>query len=162
MVTLALSGCATQATFDQSDVDRLSQEIQNLGPGVDASEAERAARIAYTYSLQLAQEYRITDSPVIHNAKVLHGLRDRGLCNHFVEDILKRMDQEGFRTLDLQWAASAPKPFQIAHYTAVISRSRDPIENGIVLDPWRYGGVLYWSPTGADETYEWNALQNAQ
>ena len=27
--------------------------------------------------------------------------------------------------------------------------------DGIVLDPWRYGGVLFWSPLVEDTRYEW-------
>lgn len=162
MTALSLGGCASRATFDGRDVTQLAQAIQELGPDVDKKEAHRAASIAYTYSLQLAQEYRITDAPIIHNAKVKNGLRDRGLCNHFVEDILKRMDQESFQTLRFQWAASLPKPFQIPHYTAVVSQRQDSVYEGIVLDPWRNGGVLYWSPTGADETYDWKSLVDAQ
>ena len=80
-------------------------KVLELGPGIDSAEAARATSNAHDYSLQLAQEYRITDPLVIHNAKIKSGLRERGLCNHFAEDILKRMDQEGFRTLDLHWAA---------------------------------------------------------
>ena len=159
---VALFGCTTQTSYEQPDIGELARAIENLGPEVAPTEAQRAASIAYKYSLQLAQEYRITDPPVLHNAKVLNGLRDRGLCNHFVEDILKRMDQEDFRTLRFQWAASTPKPFQIAHYTAVVSQRKDSVYEGIVLDPWRNGGVLYWAPIAADQTYDWRSLSDAQ
>jgi hypothetical protein len=27
--------------------------------------------------------------------------------------------------------------------------------DGVVLDPWRYGGVLFWSPLVEDTKYEW-------
>ena len=158
MAVLPISGCTGNLTVSQTDITELNLAIQALGPEVDSREAERAATIAYRYSLQLARQYNITDSPVIHNAKVKNGLRERGLCNHFVEDIQKRMLQEGFRTLNLHWAASLPKRFQIPHYTAVVSQRGDTIDDGIVLDPWRYGGVLYWSQTGADEQYEWRPL----
>ena len=29
------------------------------------------------------------------------------------------------------------------------------IRNGLVLDPWRYGGTLYYAKADADDRYEW-------
>jgi len=159
LVTLAImviSGCTAQPTVDQSRIDGLALEIRKLGPEVDPREAERAARIAFTYSTQLAQEYQITDPPLVHNYKVNNGFRPRGLCVHWAEDIEKRLKQENFRTLTLHRAIAPPEnPFRIDHSTTIISRRGDAYSEGIVLDPWRYGGVLYWSPTLADSRYNW-------
>lgn len=152
---LMIGGCAEKPTADQSNIDKLAMEIQGLGPDVDPAEAKRAAHIAYTYSLQLAQEYQITDPPIVHNAKVINGYRERGLCNHWAEDINKRLKQEQFRTLKMHWATALPTTFRIIHHTAVVTRRGDTIDNGIVLDPWRYGGVLFWSKTRADKRYNW-------
>ncbi|MGI9369106.1 MAG: hypothetical protein ACR2O2_09730 [Ruegeria sp.] len=155
MAILLISGCATSPTTDSKDVSGLAVAIQGLGPNVDPAEAQRAARIAYSYSLQLAQEYRVTDSAIIHNAKVVNGFRERGLCNHWAEDLLKRLRQEDFRTLDLHWAISPPTTFRIIHHSALISAKGDTMYQGIILDPWRYGGDLFWAPTEADERYNW-------
>ncbi|MCW3780892.1 hypothetical protein [Defluviimonas salinarum] len=152
---LLIGGCAAKPTVTQGDIDALTREIKRLGPDVAPEEAERAASIAYLYSLQLAREYEITDPPIIHNDKVLHGLRERGLCNDWTEDLLKRLNQENFRTLSLHWATSPPATFRIIHHTAVISRRGDTLYDGIILDPWRYGGTLYWSRPQADRRYDW-------
>ena len=29
------------------------------------------------------------------------------------------------------------------------------MQDGIVLDPWRYGGTLFWSPAWEDDRYDW-------
>lgn len=153
---LLLAGCATPPPSDGQEVQRLATEIRNLGPDVDPDEADRAARIAYSYTAQLAQEYQITDPPLIHNAKVNKGLRPRGLCWHWAEDIERRLKQENFRTLTLHRAiANADNPFRIDHSTAIISRKGESMYDGVVLDPWRYGGVLFWSPLVEDTRYEW-------
>jgi len=152
---LTLAGCTTKPTAQQSDIDGLASEIRGLGPDVDPEEATRAAQIAHSYSLQLAQEYRVTDPPIIHNAKVIHGFRERGLCNDWAEDLQKRLNQENFRTLTMHWATSPPTDFRIIHHSAVISKRGDTVHDGILLDPWRYGGVLFWSKLGADKRYDW-------
>jgi len=156
LTVLMIAGCTAKKTVDQSEIDGLAREIRNLGPEVDPGEAERAARIAFDYSSQLAQEYEITDPPLVHNYKVNNGFRQRGLCVHWAEDIEKRLKQENFRTLTLHRAIAPPENlFRVDHSTTIISRRGDTFYDGIVLDPWRYGGVLYWSPTLADSRYKW-------
>ncbi|SDW63982.1 hypothetical protein SAMN05444358_1011382 [Ruegeria halocynthiae] len=151
-----MTACSALPSSTGDEVQRLSDEIQSLGPDIDPQEADRAARIAYAYTAQLAQEYEITDPPLIHNAKVNKGLRPRGLCWHWAEDIERRLNQEQFRTLEMHRAiANADNPFRIDHSTAIISRKGETMYDGVVLDPWRYGGVLYWSPLVEDTRYDW-------
>ena len=33
------------------------------------------------------------------------------------------------------------------------------MEDGIVLDPWRKGGELFWSPVLEDKRYDWTPRQ---
>lgn len=155
MALLAIAGCAAEPTFDENSVDKLAVEIQRLGPSVNPEEAERAARIAHDYSLQLAQEYNVTDSAIVHNAKIYQGYRERGLCNHWTEDLNRRLKQEGFRTLTLHWAVSPPTDFRIIHHSVIISKRGDTLDDGIILDPWRYSGPLFWSKPQDDKRYDW-------
>ncbi len=152
---LWLSACAIPPTADRGDIDALALAIRALGPDVDPAEADRAAEIAHLYPLELAKEYGITDPPLIHNAKVIQGERKRGLCNHWAEDLERRLKAERFRTLQVHRAISPPSPFRIIHHTVVISARGDTIDEGIVLDPWRKGGTLFWSRTAEDDHYTW-------
>lgn len=152
---LAVTGCAPKPTVGPADIDALAQAIRGLGPGVDPAEADRAAHIAFTYSQQLAQDYNVTDPPLIHNAKVHGGERARGLCNHWAEDLSRRLREENFTTLTILRAISPPTPFRIIHHTTVIAPRGGTIYDGIVLDPWRNGGALFWSPIKDDDHYNW-------
>ncbi|KUJ77044.1 hypothetical protein AVO45_10205 [Ruegeria marisrubri] len=170
MMAVLVSGCAgkpTQPVVDQRDVEALALELKNLGPDVDPAEAERAATIAFNYASQLAVEYDITDPPIVHNAKVNNGFRERGLCWHWAEDIERRLDQENFRTLTLHRAISDPdNPFRIDHSSVIIGRKGDTMFEGIVLDGWRNAGKLFWAPTLEDTRYHWRprmeVLQNKE
>jgi hypothetical protein len=157
---LSLGACAAAPppeipVADRRDVAALGHAIRALGDGVDPEEAERAARIAFSHSRHLAREYRVTDPPLVHNAKVHLGLRPRGLCYHWAEDMETRLLEEEFRTLDLHRAIAPETLFRIEHSTAVISRKGDSLSEGVVLDPWREGGRLHWTPVRADTGYDW-------
>lgn len=155
MAALLIGGCTAGPPPTQGGVDELALEIQRLGPRVDPEEAERAARIAFDYPLQLAKEYQITDPPIVHNAKIYQGYRERGLCNHWTEDMNTRLKQENFKTLTIHWAISPPTELRIIHHSVIISQVGDSIYEGIILDPWRFGGPLFWARTGDDTRYDW-------
>ena len=139
-----------------SEIAGLTTEIMNLGPGIDPEEAARAAEIAILYPGVLAREYEIEDPPLMHNFKVNRGLKPRGLCKHWAEDMQVRLRQENFRTLELHRAiANADNPLLIDHSTVIIGRKGDAWDDGIVLDPWRYGGPLFWAKVSEDDRYPW-------
>ncbi|MFD1344588.1 hypothetical protein [Litorisediminicola beolgyonensis] len=140
----------------ERDIVQLTIAINYLGPGIDPVEAARAARIAYLYPLQLAESYQITDAPIVHNRKVNRGLKPRGLCWHWATDMEARLAQENFRTLDLHRAiANADAAFRLEHSTVIVSAKGRGMYDGIVLDPWRRGGALFWSRTTEDRWYDW-------
>ena len=160
LTMLIVSGCGVARPdgpppAEPHEVAQLAQEIRALGPEVDSAEADRAARVTYDYTYQLSREYQITDPPLIHNTKVNLGLRPRGVCWHWAHDIEERLKQENFRTLDLHRAVANSDNIRLEHSTAIISRRGDAFDQGIILDPWRKGGVLFWSPVLADSRYKW-------
>ena len=156
LAAFALGGCATpKLSATQSDIDALAQTIRNLGPEVDPAEAQTAATISYTYSQQLAQEWNVTDPAIIHNAKIINGFREFGLCNDWAQAMTARLRQENFRTLDLHWATSPPTAFRIIHHSASISAKGDSMYDGIILDPWRNSGALHWAPVREDTRFNW-------
>ncbi len=143
-------------TPTNQQITELTQAIQALGPDVDPEEARRAAQVAFTYPLQLAREYQVSDPAIIHNIKVNQGLRPRGLCWHWAQDMETRLAQEDFQTLDLHRAiGNSEKALRIDHSTVVISAKGDGMYDGLVLDPWRWGGTLFWGDPKLDKKYEW-------
>ena len=162
---LVLAGCGVspekRLPAGEAEIADLREMILSLGPEVDAEEADRAARIAFSHTRELAIAYQITDRPLIHNAKVNMGLKPRGLCWHWAEDMEKRLDAEGFETLEMHRAiANADARFRIDHSTAIISRKGDGYLDGVVLDPWRLGGTLTFVQTLRDPDYDWDAQQD--
>ncbi|MFP4043292.1 MAG: hypothetical protein ACLFTP_01775 [Rhodosalinus sp.] len=161
LAMLVTAACATVPTGgpprgEAREIAELAAAIAALGPEVDPEEAARAARISYDWTHKLAQDYRITDPPLVHNTKVNMGLKPRGLCWHWAEDMERRLKQENFATLEIHRAiANADNPFRIDHSTAIISARGESMFDGIVLDPWRKGGVLVWEHTREDTDYAW-------
>jgi len=156
---LAACGGASQKLARGTDVVDLNADLLAMGPDIDPEEAARAAQIAFDYTSELAMRYEITDPPLVHNTKVNLGLKPRGLCWHWAEDMEQRLDAEGFETLEMNRAISEGRGIRIDHSTAIISRKGDGYSKGVVLDPWRNGGVLFFAPVAEDTRYNWEARE---
>lgn len=157
--TLGLAACGVSPDGppapDPAEVARLAQTVSGFAPDVDPEEARRLAEISYSYARQLAIDYNVTDPPLIHNMKVNMGLRERGLCYQWADDIEARLRQENFRTLEFHRAIANADNLLIDHSVVIVSRKGDTMFQGVVLDGWRDSGKLFWSPVLEDKRYTW-------
>ena len=158
---MAACGSAPEkrAFASQGEIRRLEATILAMRDDVDPAEAARAAQIAFEHTRTLAIRYEIVDPPLIHNTKVNMGLKPRGLCWHWAEDMENRLNAENFETLEMKRAIAEGRGVRIDHSTAIISAAGEDHTKGVVLDPWRNGGVLFFAPVAEDTRYFWEARE---
>jgi len=163
LLLILLQGCATSnvpsglaPNAAEQRIGELTHALMALGDDIDSGEARRAATIAIEYPMVLAQEYEIDDSPLVHNMLVNMGVKPRGLCVDWTHDLMTRLYEERFRSFELHWGiANYESIFRIEHSTVIISARGDSLQQGLVLDAWRYSGQLFWAKTTDDTKYEW-------
>lgn len=154
LLSFALA-CVTPAPVapERSDYAALERALLELGGG-GRGEAERLAHTALDATAALGARYRPLRPPLAGNLAFYLGLRDRALCCHWVEDLLRaltRVDVEGF---ELHWGV-AHFGNRLREHSAVLVVPRDgALEDGLVLDAWRQSGRLYWSRVDRDP-YPW-------
>lgn len=152
---LPISSDAPQTQAESPQVAALAAGIMAMSDEIDPEEALRAARISYQHTAVLKAEYQITDGPLLHNIKVNRGDKPRGLCWHWAEDMENRLKAENFQTLQLHRAIANYDNWRLEHSTAIISVAGASMYDGMVLDPWRKGGRLFWERVRADTRYNW-------
>jgi hypothetical protein len=142
------------ATAYREKVASLQAELAALNRQANLPEARQVAETAIMYSYQLADEYRVVRPAVLHNVLIRVGLKDRGLCYHWAEDLLKQLDALDLKTYQLHWGVAHRGSELREHNSVVITASGQAFERGMVLDPWRNSGDLYWSRVKTDR-YPW-------
>jgi hypothetical protein len=164
LFALLVAGCAGTTAALRSDEARLSARIgalegrlNALGPGIDRAEARRAARTAVMVSLHLADDYRVTSPARWHNLMIRMGFRDRGLCYHWTEDLMRHLLTLELKTLDLHWGVAHRGSDLREHNSVVVTAPGQPFRSGLVLDPWRDSGDLFWARV-AEDSYPWEPL----
>jgi hypothetical protein len=149
---LLLAGCATPATPGAAPKE-LAGRLRALSPKVDEREAVLAAETACACSLELARQYRVVRPAILHNVLVNTGLRQRGLCFQWADDLSARLKSLELRTLEVRRGVARLETRR-EHSSVVLTAPGQVFEQGIVLDAWRHSGRLCWCGVTKDK-YPW-------
>jgi hypothetical protein len=141
-----------------ADDPALIGRIAALAPSVDPGEARQVAEIAYTIGRDLRKEWRVVWPPGVMNFLVNTGRRKGGLCFQFAERLELRLTEQKWKTLEFHWAESFERTAG-EHNVIVVTAKGQSFYQGLILDNWRYGGRLVWSPVLDDPHYKWHENQ---
>ena len=142
-------------TVQQNKVDALEKAVLSLADNIDPQEAKYVAYEGVVHSMVLANQYELVSSPLWQNVLVNYGFRENGLCWQWTRDMGKQLGKKTLKTLDFHHAvAFRGNPWK-EHSTLVVTAKGEMVPDGIVLDPWRDSGVLYWNFVPKDTKYPW-------
>jgi hypothetical protein len=151
------SGIQVDAQVYREKVNQLEQELLALSETIDKTEAMMVAETAVRESAVLAEEYQLVRPAVAHNLLVVLGLKDRGLCYHWTQDLMKRLQTLDLKSLQLHWGVAYRGSELREHNCVVVTAKGQNFFKGIVLDPWRNSGNLFWAQVNKD-SYPWKVL----
>ncbi|APZ51735.1 hypothetical protein [Salipiger abyssi] len=160
-VALALTACAPPAPkppplAPPSERADLTRALLLLGPGVDEQEARQLTVTAYAYPRELARDYGRKLSVLAERRGVAFDFKTPALCRDWAERFEARLRQERFRTLEVQLVISPARALAPVEHSAVVATvPGQPVKTGILLDPCRDEGALYWTAAGKDGLFDW-------
>ena len=134
---------------DSAKAEELANQLAALSPRVDRSEAKLLADCAYASVRRLRQQYSMFGTPIFNNFLIYHGLKKRGYCYQWSEDLLIALDALRLTSLELRWGESNPGNWR-ENNCIVVTAKGHPFRSGIMLDCWRHLGHLYFRPVVAD------------
>ena len=149
---LLLAGCASPGRHEPGPAN-LAARLRGLDPAVDTQEATLTAETACAYSLELARQYRVVRPAIFHNVLVNLGIRQRGLCFQWADDLSAKLATLHLRTLQIRRGAARWETLR-EHSSVVLTAPGQEFDQGIVLDAWRRSGRLCWAGVKEDK-YPW-------
>ena len=142
---------------DVAKAEKLADELAALSSRVNRDEARLLADCAFTTVTKLRREYRMFGTPIFNNFLIYHGLRKRGYCYQWSEDLLTTLDALRLKSLELHWGEYDPGTWR-ENNCIVVTAKGQPFNRGIMLECWRHLGHLYFGPVASDwETYVENS-----
>jgi hypothetical protein len=141
---------------DWAQAEKLADQLAALSPRVNREEAKLLARWTFATVSRLRREYHMFGTPIFNNFLIYLGLRKRGYCYQWCEDLLVALDALRLKTLELHWGEHDPGTWRENNCLVVTARGQ-PFSRGIMLECWRHLGHLYFGPVVSDwETYKEN------
>jgi hypothetical protein len=116
-------------------------------------ETPRLAEAILSKTDELSRIYRIQPPALWHNFLVNLGIRERGLCCHWTQDLLREIEALHLSKYHALWGVSRYGSWR-EHNSVVVTAVGQPFANGMVVDPWRTAGVPFWTSVQAD-SYDW-------
>jgi hypothetical protein len=142
---------------DLAKAEKLTDELTALSSRVNRDEAKLLADCAFATVTKLRREYRMFGTPIFNNFLIYHGLRKRGYCYQWSEDLLIGIDALRLKSLELHWGEHDPGTWR-ENNCIVVTAKGQPFKQGIMLECWRHLGHLYFGPVASDwETYVENS-----
>jgi hypothetical protein len=138
---------------DERSINDLSKVLTGLASDVDSAEAEALSYTAHTTARQLKRDYRVVLNPEFTVFLYNVGLRKRGWCGHWAQDIGAKLKELKPKTLVLHWGEAYPNTSSENNALVVTARNQR-FEDGIIIDGWRRAGRLFWCPVKKDDEYE--------
>ena len=155
--------CRTSSTSfevprsDLTNAEALANRLAALSPKVNREEAELLADYAYATVSQLRRQYRMFGTPIFNNFLVYHGLKKRGYCYHWAEDLLLALDALKLTSLELRWGEAHAGNWR-ENNCVVVTAKGQPFNRGMILECWKHFGHLRWGPViGDPDPYAENA-----
>ena len=134
---------------DSAKAEALANQLAALSPRVNPEEAKLLAQCAYGTVSKLRREYQMFGTPIFNNFLIYHGLRKRGYCYQWSEDLLVALDKLKPTSLELHWGEYDPGTWR-ENNCIVVTAKGQPFRSGIMLECWRHLGHLYFGPAASD------------
>ncbi|HEY2567834.1 MAG TPA: hypothetical protein VGI25_00795 [Candidatus Udaeobacter sp.] len=133
---------------DDPKAEKLAGELASLSPRVNRDEAKLLADCAFVTVSKLRREYRMFGTPIFNNFLIYHGLRKRGYCYQWSEDLLLALDKLNLKSLEVRWGEHDPNTWR-ENNCLVVTAKGQPFNRGIMLECWSHLGHLDFGPVAS-------------
>ena len=155
-LSLFFAGCAVDAPKASiSKVDELSHLLASLDRDIPPSEARQLSAEIFSKTQELTEVFELTSPPQFHNFLVTIGIRDKGLCYHWSDTLYLHLSKKKYDAFEFHLMGANIGQYFREHNALVVVAKGGEIKEGIIIDPWRESGELYFSKVADDPEYQW-------
>ncbi len=137
-----------------NEIELLTEAITQLSKNIKPEEAKQSSKLLISTTYDLGKEYNMVSPAKYHNLLVNIGLKDRGLCCHWTEDLHFKLRKINPTSIKFDWVVARHGDILREHNSVVIFSADSTWEEGLIFDPWRKAGDPYWGIL-AQDNYPW-------
>lgn len=151
-----LLGCVgNEPTVKEENILKLSQLLDTLNTQGSSLETMQLSRDIAYQTKRLSKAFDMTSPPQYHNFLVNIKVKEKGLCYHWSDALHEYFSKQNYPSFEFHLVGANIGEYWTEHNSLVIVAKGMQIKDGIIIDPWRNGGKLYFSRVTQDTEYLW-------
>jgi hypothetical protein len=157
IVSFFLLGCGdTVPQVSQTKIEQLSNLLASLDRSIPQHEARALSKDILYKTQRLTQEFEMVSPPQLHNFLVTVGMREKGLCYHWSDALYLYLSAKNYDAFEFHLVGANIGNYFYEHNALVVVAKGGNIQEGVIIDPWRKAGELYFSKVDDDREYVWH------
>jgi len=164
LLVFVFSGCSIRynnTTIHKNNprVIKLTYMLTSMDPSISYKESNDLAKFSIRYTKELANSYGLVLSPNFQNFLVNIGLKQKGYCYNYADDLGYALVKRGYKSFNIYRIIH--KKGTIFEHNAIMISPHGTTKKGVVLDGWRDAGKLYFCRV-KDDKYDWKLFKKLQ
>ena len=153
---LVFSGCTVKVLAPpQEKIDQLSHLLQTYNKGIPLVQTRKLSQDISQKTEALSRAYQLTTPPLWHNTLVNTGFRKKGLCYHWSDSLYRHLKKQNYSGYTFHLMGANVQEYFFEHNALAVVPKGSKIEEGVIIDPWRNSGKLYFDRIKEDPDYVW-------
>ena len=150
-----LVSCTGVPVLSSDRQGALSALLQGLDENISALEAKTLSKEIIYQVDKLRQKFEPVAEPHFNNFLINAGVKKEGLCYQWSDALYLHFSQQNYRHFDFHLLVADKGKYFSEHNVMVVTAKEGNAMEGIIIDPWRNPGSLYFSKVKEDRVYEW-------
>ena len=156
LLFLFFTACTvTPSSVTQSRVEALSKLLKSLDSSISSKEAKSLSDEIFQEVTKLRKKFNPTSQAHFNNFLINAGVKEKGLCYDWSDALYLHFSKKDYSNFEFHLLVAHKGKYFYEHNTLVVVAKGGNVLEGIVIDPWRNSGNLYFSKVNEDKKYEW-------
>ncbi len=156
LLSLFFAACTKPSSnISTNRVEELSKLLGSLDNVIASDEAKQLSYEIFQETEKLKQKFNPTSQPLFNNILVNVGVKEKGLCYQWSDALYLHFSKKQYTHFEFHLLVANKGEYFYEHNTLVVVAKGGKVLEGIVIDPWRNSGKLYFSKVSEDREYEW-------
>ncbi len=156
LLSLFFIACTvTPSSVTQNRVESLSILLQSLDSSISFKEAKSLSHEIFQETAKLRKKFNPTSPARFNNFLINAGVKEKGLCYDWSDALYLHFSKKEYASFEFHLLVAHKGKYFYEHNTLVVVAKGGNVLEGIVIDPWRNSGNLYFSKVNEDKKYEW-------
>jgi len=139
----------------QNGIEELAEMLQTLDSRIPPGEAYLLSQDIFSEIRKLTQKFKPVSEPHFNNFLINTGLKEQGLCYEWSDALYLHFKQSGYSGFEFHLLVANQGEYFFEHNVLVVTAKDSDVMEGVIIDPWRKPGEVYFSKVKDDTRYTW-------